>query len=103
MLNWFKDLLGLKTSKKLPVNYDGLLKSDMLFEVGTLVSLLNLIRSTKKEFDGIDNNIVLQMIYAEEHVEKALESLNEGLQDCVDDALEDGEYPIFMGWNEDEE
>ena len=103
MLDWFKTLLGLKThQQKLFTNYEGLLKSDMLFEVNSLKFLLGQIRSTKKTFDGIDDNIILQLIYAEENIKKAIEFLNEGINECIDDATEEGEYPVFMSWNKDE-
>ena len=101
MLSWFKTLLGLKTSEKLPVNYAGILKSDMLFELDSLKFLLGQIRSEKQEFDGVDDNILLQLICAEQNIKKAIEFLNEGLEDCVDDAMEDGEYPVFMAWDKD--
>lgn len=100
MLNWIKRLFCRKKNK-LPTKYKGLLKSDMLYEVDTFKYLLGQIRSSKQSFDGIDDNIVLQLVLAEAHIENAIEFLNEGMNDCVDDAMEDGDYPVFMGWNKD--
>lgn len=104
MINWFKKLLGLKTQPtKLPTNYRWFWKSDMLFELDSLKFLLGQIRSAKQTFDGVDDNIILQLIYAEEHVQQAIEFLTAGIEECLDDADENGEYPVFMAWNKDKD
>ena len=88
MLNWFKQLMGLKAQKTWPTYYETMLASDVQYDI-------NLIKSLKRDYDGVDDQLLLLRIQVEQRLEA-------GKLMAYPDTMEDGTLPVYMGWEDEE-